>query len=282
MEILIVGTGTPVPSPHRAGSGIHARIADEEILFDCGPGTTAGLVEHDRPLAGIGTVFLSHAHVDHTVDFSNFVVSSWAWGRTELTVVGPPGTERLVDAMESVYGDEIAHRVDLGFPAAGIEEVQFISTDQQRAIETDTWDATALPVDHSIEANAYKLVEKRSGATFVYSGDTAYYEPLAEFAAGADLLVHEATVAPGTEAPANPGSLWSYIERSGLDERMDAHRETHASAEDAGRVAAMANVDQLVLTHILPFRDTAAMVDAAAEQYDGSIVVAEDGDTFSI
>src|SRR2546430_8904738 len=48
----------------------------------------------------------------------------------------------------------------------------------------------ALPVRHSTET--YALRFRAGGRSIVHSADTAYHEPLIEFARGADLLIHSA------------------------------------------------------------------------------------------
>lgn len=56
----------------------------------------------------------------------------------------------------------------------------------------------------------------------------------------------------------------------------------HASPRQAAEVAADAGVDTLVLTHLNPYRDPAAMRANAAEVFDGEVRVAEDGLSFSL
>jgi len=66
-----------------------------------------------------------------------------------------------------------------------------------------------------------------------------------------------------------------------MDPAVEAHLgAVHASAREAGEVAADAGVDTLALTHVLPYRDEAAMVEAAAEAFSGEVVVGTDGRTF--
>ena len=64
----------------------------------------------------------------------------------------------------------------------------------------------------------------------VFSGDTRWCPALAELAEGADLLIHEAIC---TE-----------------DDRSRADNAAHATAAEAGRIAQLAGVRQLTLTHI--------------------------------
>ena len=73
-------------------------------------------------------------------------------------------------------------------------------------------------------------IEASGGGVIVFSGDTRWCPALAELAEGADLLIHEAIC---TE-----------------DDRSRADNAAHATAAEAGRIAQLARVRQLTLTHI--------------------------------
>jgi ribonuclease BN (tRNA processing enzyme) len=89
----------------------------------------------------------------------------------------------------------------------------------------------------------------------VYSSDSAGGEGLRDFARGADLFLCEATW---------QGDADRYPE--GL----------HLTARDAGRLATAADVDRLVLTHILGSLDRELSRAEAAETFDGELEVAQD------
>ena len=81
----------------------------------------------------------------------------------------------------------------------------------------------------------------------VFSADTTYFPPLADFARGAGLLVHEAMLPAGVD---------SLVARTGNGARLREHLfASHSTAEDAGRIAAAAGVERLVLNHLIPADD---------------------------
>jgi ribonuclease BN (tRNA processing enzyme) len=78
----------------------------------------------------------------------------------------------------------------------------------------------------------------------VISGDTAYAPELAQFAKGADVLIHEAMYLPGIE---------KLIKNAPDATKLRQHLlASHTSTEDVGRVAAQAGVKTLVLSHLVP------------------------------
>src|SRR5262249_3757867 len=103
---------------------------------------------------------------------------------------------------------------------------------------------------------------------------------LVQFAKQADLLVHEVIDLPEIEAALRtgspPGVDSSPQRRLALLNHM---RTEHSTAEEAGRVAQLAGVRKLVLTHIVPGRSSdsdSRYTDAAQKQYSGPVVVGRD------
>ena len=273
MDVTLLATGSPVATVERGGTSVLVTVGDEPLLVDCGPRTVLRLVEQDVDLADVESLFFTHHHVDHNADFFEFVIGSWSAGRETLTVYGPQGTADYLGALYDLYAEDIAYREWFGYPADGIEDVEVVRTTADLAVETESWSATALPVEHSIETYAYRFEEAASGQSLVVSGDTRRIDALAEFAAGADLLIQDACIAPrATEDGPRPMS----------DAAVAKHEQNHCSPEDAGRIAADAGVGTLVLTHLLPDRDHDVMRVEAGSVFDGDVVVAEDGMTFGL
>lgn len=118
--------------------------------------------------------------------------------------------------------------------------------------------AKCAPVDHIGGAVAWRIeaagVETDGGGAVVFSGDTRWCPALAELAEGATLLIHEAIC---TEA-----------------DRSRADSTAHATAAEAGRIAQLAGVQQLTLTHIdnVFHAQTELLAVEARTVYDGGPV----------
>ena len=123
--------------------------------------------------------------------------------------------------------------------------------------------AKCAPVDHiggaiawRIEASAIEPSGNTAsgGGAVVFSGDTRWCPALAELAEGATLLIHEA--------------ICTETDRSRADDTA------HATAAEAGRIAQLAGVRQLTLTHIdnIFHAQTELLAAEARSVYDGGPV----------
>src|SRR6266705_3166112 len=130
----------------------------------------------------------------------------------------------------------------------------------------------ALRNVHPPIAESYALKFEFGGKTIVFSGDTTYFPPLAEFAKGADVLVHEVMYGPALEA---------LVQKNPNAATLMAHfKASHTLAEDVGRIAAAAEVKMLVLNHFVPGDDKSVTPEvwtaAVRKTFAGNIVVGRD------
>ena len=137
---------------------------------------------------------------------------------------------------------------------------------------------SALRVDHPPVTECYALRFAHGGRRIVFSADTAYFPPLADFARGADILVHEAMLEAGVDR---------LVERTGNGERLKAHlMASHTLAADAGRIATDAGVGHLVLHHLIPADDPEFgeehWREALRTVWNGPLIVGYDGLTLAI
>ncbi|ELZ00248.1 MULTISPECIES: MBL fold metallo-hydrolase [Halobacteriales] len=284
MEITLVGTGSPIPIPERGGTSIVVDIADERVLIDCGPNTVYGLMDARIPFGEIETMFFTHHHLDHNASFFHFAFTSWTeGGRESLTVYGPDGTDRLVDALYDVYAEDIEYRKDI-YPTDGISNIETELVTEEFSQEMNGWKVDALPVEHSIETYAFRFEEHETGSSFVFSGDTRKIPSLAEFASDADVLVQDCNTAPVDKdrvPDEDDQFVWQRYAEGERDLDQSTLTANHCDATDAGELAQDAGVQTLVLTHIMPYRDLESMRRDAEAVFDGDVIVAEDGFTLS-
>ena len=102
LKLTLLGTGTPTPLFHRAGSGYLVTFDEEVLLFDCGPGVARRLLEAAVPLQALTRLFLTHLHYDHCVDFACIVLTRWDQGAgkiPELEVYGPAPLKHMTERL---------------------------------------------------------------------------------------------------------------------------------------------------------------------------------------
>ncbi|NNE96216.1 MAG: ribonuclease Z, partial [Acidimicrobiales bacterium] len=61
-ELVITGTGCPIPDPDRAGPGVLIRRGDLQLQFDTGRSTVQRLAAADVWVPDLSAVFLTHYH----------------------------------------------------------------------------------------------------------------------------------------------------------------------------------------------------------------------------
>ena len=243
------------------------------IVVDCGLGVTSRLVDAGVALPDIDAVFVTHLHSDHVLELGPLLHTAWTSGLSRpLAVHGPPGTTDYVDAfLRSVAFDcDIRVRDEGRPPLSGLIEVrEFGEGDVETALP---FGVRALRVRHPPVHDCFAL--RFSGSVDVtFSADTAPHPPLADFARGTDVLVHEAMLVAGVER---------LIERTPNAARLREHlTASHSTATDAGRIASGAGAHHLVLNHLIPADDPAIGADdfvrEASVAYGGPVTVAEDG-----
>lgn len=243
-------------------------------LIDAGYGTTFKLVDAKLPLPALRYILLTHHHSDHNLDLGPLLYNGWAIGlKTPVDVYGPEGTRELLDG----YWQSMRFDIEIRMEDEGRPDLRKLVTAHEfgegEFFANSDVKVTSLRNRHPPITNSYALkFELADGRKIVFSGDSTYFPPLAEFARDADYLVHEVMYGPGIEALArrNPNA-----------DRLLSHlKASHTLAEDVGRIAAAANVKTLVLTHFVPADDASitpqVWTDAVAKTYSGKIVVGRD------
>lgn len=271
MEVVTLGTGSPIPDPSRAGSAILVRAAGTTLLVDCGRAVVMRLAGAGVLPPMLDRLFLTHLHSDHVTDLNDVITTRWVMSPVEspLPVTGPPGTARVIERTLTMLEDDVQYRLDhhadLDWnPTCTVDEV----TDGV-AWEAETVDGAvrviAAPTDHKPVHPTVGYRIEADGKVLALAGDTIPCEGLDRLCAGADAYVQTVVRSDLVRAVPSP--------------RFNDILDYHSSCEDAGRTAAKAGVATLVLTHPvpppLPGTEDEWIAQAAAE-FDGEIVLAHD------
>ncbi|MGY4768273.1 ribonuclease Z [Kribbella sp. CWNU-51] len=290
-ELVVLGTGSQVPSRERTQNGYFLRWDTEGFLFDPGEGTQRQMLYAGVAAGAITRLCVTHFHGDHCL--------------------GVPGIVQRLSL------DDVPHPVWAHYPASGqkyFTRLRYAASFFERAelveepVEEDgllsvgsfgqLW---ARRLEHPIESFGYQVIEPdgrrmlpdklaalgivgpaigrlqqagsletdgrtvriedvsepRPGQRFAFVMDTRLCENVLRLAAGADLLVIESTyLSPESEL---------------------ARRFGHLTARQAARVAQECGVRKLVLTHFSQrYLEPERFHEEAAAEFSGEIVVAAD------
>ncbi|MCV7215512.1 ribonuclease Z [Mycobacterium crocinum] len=240
IDITLLGTGSPMIDPNRAGPSTLVKAGDSVFLVDCGRGVLMRAAAAGVGAANITALLLTHLHSDHITDLSDVITTRWVttFVPTPLPIIGPPGTRAVVDATLAALAPDISYRIHHHADITEPPSVQVYEyTDGQ------VWDdagvrITAAPTDHRPVEPTLGFRVEHDGASVVLAGDTVPCAGLDELAKGANALVHT-------------------VIRADLVQQMPLQRirdilDYHSSVEQAAATAARAGVGTLVLTHYVP------------------------------
>jgi len=71
-EVVILGSGTGIPSLRRASPGLVLLSEDTKMLIDSGPGILRRMLEIGMTYRDIDLLLYTHLHPDHIADFVPF------------------------------------------------------------------------------------------------------------------------------------------------------------------------------------------------------------------
>lgn len=278
MNARLVLTGTKGGPALRPGgpwpSSSLLELGGRKIVVDCGLGVTRGLTDRGVGLKALDLIFVTHLHSDHVLELGALIHTAWTAGLyTPVRVFGPPGTGHYWQMFAQAMEFDIEIRIgDEGRPDIR-DLVQVEEFAEGPVFEEGDLAVSALRVEHPPVTDCFALKFSHEGTNVVFSSDTVPFPALAEFARGADVLVHEAMLMEGVDR---------LVARTGNGARLKEHLlASHTLAADAGRVAAEAQVKHLVLHHLIPADDPEIgeedWIAAVRQGWDGPLTIGRDG-----
>ncbi|MCV7401267.1 ribonuclease Z [Mycobacterium fragae] len=269
IDITLLGTGSPIPDPNRAGPATLVRAGGEAFLVDCGRGVLQRAAAIGVGANALSALLLTHLHSDHIADLGDVLITRWVTtfvpDPVPLPIIGPPGTADVVDAMLKAFGPDIGYRIahhdDLDAPPP---------VNVQEYTEGPVWDHDGVairvaPTDHRPVAPTIGFRIESGGASVVLAGDTVPCESLDELARRADALVHTVI----------RKDLVSLLPQQRIKDICDYH----SSVQQAAATAKRAGVGTLVLTHYVPGIAPGQEEQwraLAASEFDGHIELGDD------
>ncbi len=249
-ELIVIGSGTGVPSLTRASPALIFRSGGITALIDSGSGTLRRMLEVGITYNDIDLLLYTHIHPDHIADLVP-ILFACRYGerprKRDLVCVGGPGFLRHFRKLNSAYGPWIkAEAYRLTLKEVCEESFRF------RGIEV-----RPKPIAHIRESVAYRITFKRNSSfkrsrSVTISGDTDYSQNLVDLAADTDLLVLECSFPDGKKV------------------------DGHLTASLAGRIGKEARCKRLLLYHLYPPCEKADIIGQCSTAYKGELSIARD------
>ena len=268
LKIVFLGTSAAVPTLERSLPAIAYVWKGEILLFDAGEGVQRQMLKAGLSILKVKKVFITHNHGDHVIGLLGLIHTMSMYGRTkDLEIYGPKSVWNFLKESIETIGHDPQYRI------------VFRSVNEGTIVDEEDYAIKAFKVDHGgIEAYGYVFEEKKRPGKLdvkklvelgvpqgplwkmlqegkdvvlengrvvkwrdvvkpehykikvVYTGDTKPVKNTIEASKNATVLIHDGTF--------------------DSSKSKEAHEQGHSTASDAARIAAEANVDLLVLTHI--------------------------------
>jgi len=283
-EITFLGTSASVPSRERNLSSIAIKREGDLLLFDCAEGTQRQLMKFGISYMKVKAIFISHLHLDHILGLPGLLETMKLSGRTpeqKLLIFGPAGIEDffvrdyqfaeikiLADGFTHDFGDytfraqKTTHSNESY--AFSLEEKPRRKFNEAKAKGLGLRGPlfTQIQKTGELEINGKKVKLSQvsrevKGKKICYSGDIPYFEPLAEFASRANLLIHESTFDGKMEA--------------------EARERKHSTCTQAATIAKLAKAKKLVLFHLSSRYADAKLLVEQAKPIFPKVKAAKDG-----
>lgn len=181
--VKILGTGSIYSKSNCA-----SLIIDKKILVDIGPGVVKQLLKEDYDLCKINTIFISHLHSDHILDFASLIVNLEVLKLNhKVKVIGPINTkDKLLKLLELVYGDYFDEFID--------KYLEFIEVDEDSyEIICNNYKIKMVKVYHEgIDAYGF-IINDKLGIT----GDSALCLGVKEIFNNSEIIVADCSLLEG-------------------------------------------------------------------------------------
>ena len=217
MKITFVGTSSCVPD---VGSEVASFVINDRHLVDTGWCSALLMRRYGLDPLEVASVVLTHLHQDHYIGLVPLLFLAGLRKRRQagaepLRIIGPG--DHLADVVAAAMSFLQIPR----FPELHVEHT-LVPLEAGDSFELDGLRFETCAAKHVSgsrtpeQALACKATDTATGASFAFTGDTSFHPPIADFAKGLPLLIHDGA---------------------------------HTSAKDAATIAEMAGVGRLLLIH---------------------------------
>ena len=300
MKLSILGCYSATPRANTNPTSQVLEINNHMFLIDCGEGTQVQLRKHKIKFNRIKHIFISHLHGDHFFGLVGLISTFRLLTReADLHVYAPKGLKEVITLQMKLANSWTNFK--LFFHELNANKSECIFEDERVEVHT-------IPLDHRVYTNGFLFKEKvgerklNSIAAEKANINVAYYRKLKQ---GFDVTNENGILIKNEEVTENPEPPKSYAfcsdtayneaiipiikevdvlyhESTFLEKNKDLTARTkHSTAKEAATIAKKANVGQLILGHYSTRYDSLDNFKSEAQNIFQSVVLAEDGKSFT-
>lgn len=273
LRVTLLGTGSPIPDPNRAGPSSLVATDSTTVLVDAGRGVMMRLAAAGVAAPMLDAVLLTHLHSDHLCGLNDVITTAWVTSPAAKAqvVYGPPGTQSVIDGMLAMLASDMTYRIAHHEDLTGPPEIIVHELEPGEAFTVGDLIVTVGRTDHKpVEPTVGYRIES-DGQVVTMGGDGVSCATLDALCLGADIYVQT-------------------VVREDLIRPIGYQRFTdildyHSTVESAAQTAARSGVAKLVMTHMVPSPapgSEAEWLALAAGHFDGEIVLGEDNQVITV
>lgn len=304
MQCYLLGSGGMMPMPHRRLTSIAVRHEGRVYLLDCGEGTQVPYKEQHIGLRDLDLVAITHKHADHVLGLPGMLMlRAQMPDPGPLTILGTPGIRRFVSNVRADLGMHINYPIEVREWKPGADALAY-----EDARVRVLW----YPLEHTVQCVGYRIEEKERPGRFDPAAAEALGVPRGplwgKLQAGQEVQTPTGeTIRPDQVlGPTRRGRHMAYATDTRVTPKLqpllrdvdlafvesmfepgmeeDAAEKKHMTIPQAAGAAAEAGVKKLVLVHLSPRYEGAAIkrLTTLAREYHPDVRVGRDGKLYEL
>ena len=300
MELTILGCHSASPRKNFHTSSQLLKFKNNFFLIDCGEGTQMRLRREKISFTRIKHIFISHLHGDHFYGLIGLINTFKLLGRNiDLNIYGPKGIKEVI--LIQIKLSKSNTNFNLIF-------YELEKKDPEVIFEDDLVKITTIPLRHRIYTNGFLFEDKLKIKKINYEKANLYkipktfYDKLKEGIDYRDVkgnvvkntILTSDSIRPFSYAYCSDTSFFPkivdqiknidilYHESTFLNKDEDlASKTQHSTAQQAGKIGSLANVNQLILGHFSTRYNGKSRFIIEAQKEFKNVILAEQGKKYN-
>lgn len=295
ISLTILGSNAAVPAHQRNQTAQFLTVMHHTFLIDCGEGTQLQLKKYNIRANKIDHIMISHLHGDHYYGLMGLISSMHLYGRKkELNIYGPPGLLEII-SLQLKYSDTL-----LNYP---VNFKEWTSNVSELIFENEHVCVHTIPLNHRISCSGFHFEEKPKSRRLNKAKikDNLTQFQLIALKRGEDIKDEDGNIkAMNDEYTFEPHPSYSYAycsdtkfdsniaaqikdvsilyhEATFMDDMAERAAKTfHSTTKQAGELAKLANVGQLIIGHFSTrYKDLVPMIEETREVFSNAELAIE-------